>query len=107
KRNIGGAGKEPVFALVERGGKGRSHHVPDVSAKTLRPILDAQIKADTRTMSDDGGARVGDGRAFHQSVNHNIGGYVRGDAHTNTIEGYFSIMKRGINGVYHHVRNSI
>jgi transposase-like protein len=101
--NIGGKGKEPVFALVERGGKVRSHHVPDVSAKTLRPILEAQIKTDTRTMSDDGGARVGHDRPFHQSVNHSIGEYVRGDAHTNTIEGYFSIMKRGINGVYHHV----
>lgn len=103
KRNIGGAGKEPVFALVERGGRVRSHHVADVSAKTLRPILEAQIKEATMTMSDDGGARIGHGRPLHQSVNHSIGEYVRGDAHTNTIEGYFSIMKRGINGVYHHV----
>jgi hypothetical protein len=39
----------------------------------------------------------------HQSVNHSIGEYVRGDAHTNTIEGYFSILKRGIVGTYHHV----
>jgi hypothetical protein len=39
----------------------------------------------------------------HDSVNHSIGEYVRGDVHTNTIEGYFSILKRGINGVYHHV----
>jgi hypothetical protein len=45
------------------------------------------------------------GRLFekHESVNHSIGEYVRGDAHTNTIEGYFSILKRGIHGVYHHV----
>ena len=41
--------------------------------------------------------------ARHQSVNHSIGEYVRGDAHTNTIEGYFSILKRGITGTYHHV----
>ena len=39
----------------------------------------------------------------HESVNHSIGEYVRGDAHTNTIEGYFSILKRGINGTFHHV----
>jgi hypothetical protein len=39
----------------------------------------------------------------HASINHSIGEYVRGDVHTNTIEGYFSIMKRGINGIYHHV----
>ena len=54
-------------------------------------------------MSDDGGARVRHGAVGHHSVNHSIGEYVRGDVHTNTIEGYFSIMKRGIVGVYHHV----
>jgi transposase-like protein len=99
----GGFGKETVFSLVERGGKVRSHHVPNVTAKTLRPILDDQIAETTRTISDDGGARVRHGSPDHHSVNHSIGEYVRGDVHTNTIEGYFSIMKRGITGVYHHV----
>jgi len=103
KSNIGGRGKEAVFALVERGGKVQSRHVPTVTGKTLKPILEAQIAADTRTMSDDGGARIGHGRDNHQSVNHSIGEYVRGDAHTNTIEGYFSVLKRGIIGTYHHV----
>jgi hypothetical protein len=103
KRNIGGAGKETVFSLVERGGKVRSHHVPNVTAKTLRPIMDQQIAEATRTMSDDGGARARHGSPNHHSVNHSIGEYVRGEVHTNTIEGYFSIMKRGITGVYHHV----
>jgi transposase-like protein len=102
KKNMGGRGKESVFALLERGGNVRSHHMPDVSAKTLRPILEAQIKTDTRTMNDDGGARVGHDRPFHQSVNHSAGEYVGGEAHTNTAGGYFSIVKRGINGVYHH-----
>lgn len=103
KRNIGGAGKEAVFSLVERGGKVRSHHVPNVTAKTLRPIMNEQIAEATRTMSDDGGSRPGHGSPNHHSVNHSIGEYVRGDVHTNTIEGYFSVMKRGITGVYHHV----
>lgn len=103
KRNIGGTGKEAVFSLVERGGKVRSHHIPNVTAKTLRPIMDEQIAEATRTMSDDGGARVRHGSPDHHSVNHSIGEYVRGDVHTNTVEGYFSIMKRGITGVYHHV----
>lgn len=102
--NRGGqTGKEAVFGLVERNGRVRSHHVPDVSARTLRPILEAQIKEETKTMSDDGGARVWHHQPRHKSVNHSIGEYVRGDAHTNTIEGYFSIMKRGITGKYHHV----
>ncbi len=65
--------------------------------------MDEQIADATRTMSDDGGARARHGEPHHHSVNHSIGEYVRGDVHTNTIEGYFSIMKRGITGVYHHV----
>src|SRR5436305_15158177 len=55
-------------------------------------------------MTDEGVAARKVGREFgnHESVNHSIGEYVRGGAHTNTIEGYFSILKRGINGTYHH-----
>jgi transposase-like protein len=101
----GGAGKEAVYALVERGGRVRSHHVPSVNAKNLRPIIEAQIDGATVVYTDEGATSKGLGRLLekHQSVNHSIGEYVRGDVHTNTIEGYFSIMKRGINGVYHHV----
>ena len=102
-RSIGGQGKEIVFALVERGGCVRSHHVPSVSAKTLRPIIEAQLAEASRLMSDDGGARIGREFPRHETINHSINEYVRGDVHTNTIEGYFSIMKRGITGVYHHV----
>jgi transposase-like protein len=103
--NIGGAGKEIVLALVERGGAVRSQHIPEVNAKTLRPILRAQLKADTSLMTDDAGQWRVVGREYprHEVVNHGIGEYVRGDAYTNTIEGYFSILKRGIAGVYHHV----
>ena len=99
----GGIGKEAVFSLVERGGSVRSHHVATVSIKNLAPILNAQLHAATNVMSDGGGARVGSMFASHQTVNHSIGEYVRGDVHTNTIEGYFSVLKRGIMGTYHHV----
>ena len=99
----GGAGKEAVFSLVERDGKVRSHHVHSVSAKTLRPILEKHIHAETKVYSDEGGARVGTEFKNHGTVNHSICEYVRGDVHTNTVEGYFSILKRGINGVYHHI----
>jgi transposase-like protein len=101
----GGAGKEAVFSLVERGGKVRSHHVPAVTAATLRPILTAQVHEATFVMTDEGATAKSLGRGFakHGMVNHSIGEYVRGEIHTNTIEGYFSIFKRGINGVYHHV----
>jgi hypothetical protein len=101
----GGVGKEAVIALVERGGAVRSHHVPEVTAKTLGPILEAQLDGASFVYTDEGGAMRKAARIYngHQSVNHSLGEYVRGDVHTNTIEGYFSILKRGINGVYHHV----
>lgn len=101
----GGAGKEAVFSLVERGGTVRSHHVPAVTAATLRPILKAQVHESTFVMTDEGATDKSIGSDFkrHGMVNHSLGEYVRGDIHTNTIEGYFSILKRGIYGVYHHV----
>ncbi|MGO8840178.1 MAG: IS1595 family transposase, partial [Methyloceanibacter sp.] len=103
--NIGGQGKEIAFALVERGGKVRSFHVPEVSAKTLRPILLAQVSRKSILVTDDAGQyrHMGQEFAGHEVVNHGGNEYVRGDAHTNTIEGYFSILKRGIVGTCHHV----
>jgi transposase-like protein len=103
--NIGGVGKEAAFALVERGGKVRSFHVPEVNGKTLRPILVAQISRKSDLMTDEGGQYYHAGKEFarHETINHSADEYVRGDAHTNTIEGYFSIFKRGIIGTYHHV----
>jgi len=104
KKKIGGQGKEIAFALVERGGKVRSHHVPEVTAKTLRPILVAQIDNKSLLCTDDAGQYRHMHRDFrHEVVNHGINEYVRGEAHTNPVEGYFSILKRGITGTYHHV----
>lgn len=106
-KNIGSVGKEMVFSLVERGGRVRSRHMENISAKNLRPVLDEQLAdmANTHLMTDGEGQYrlVGPMFASHQVVNHGIGEYVRGDAHTNTIEGFFSILKRGIIGTYHHV----
>lgn len=101
----GSVTKEPVVALVERGGRVRSRHVRDVNSKTLRPILTEQIHADTHLMTDT--ARmypaIGGKFAQHSMVNHTLNEYVRGDASTNTVESYFSILKRGVIGTYHHV----
>lgn len=103
--NIGGKGKEAVLSLVERQGRVRSHHIPEVNAKTLRPILVAQIDRKSFLMTDEAGQYYHPGKEFakHETVNHGAGEYVRGEAHSNTVENYFSILKRGINGVYHHV----
>ena len=99
--------KEAVVALVERGGSVRSFHVPSVNGKTLRPILRSQIDRKSHLMTDDAGVYIplGDEFAGHSAVNHSIEEYVRGGGfiHTNTIENYFSIFKRGIIGTYHHV----
>ncbi len=94
-----------MFSLVERRGKVRSHHIPAVTAANLRPIVEAQIHGASYVMTDEGGAAKKVGSEFdkHASVNHGAGEYVRGDAHTNTVEGYFSIFKRGIYGTYHHI----
>ena len=98
--------KEAVFALVEREGRVRSFHVPAVNAKTLRPILVTQIDRKSYRMTDEAGSYIAVGSEFsgHSAVNHSIKEYVRGGFwHTNTVENYFSIMKRGITGVYQHV----
>jgi transposase-like protein len=102
----GAVGKAPVVSLVERDGKVRSMHLPEVTAKTLGPILEQHICKKSYLMTDD--ARVYPAVtgefAGHGSVNHSADEYVRGNFwHTNTVENYFSILKRGITGVYHHV----
>ena len=104
-RGTGGVGKEAVFSLVERGGRVRSNHVANVSAKTLRPVLMTQVHRSSNLMTDEAAPAKAMGREFenHETVNHSIGEYVRGDAHTNTIESYFAILKRGIIGTYHNV----
>ena len=104
-KNIGAVGKQVVFSLVERGGKARSHHVANITAKTLRPIVMATVSRKLAFMTDDAGQYRNMGQEFarYETVNHGADEYVRGDAHTNTIEGFFSILKRGIYGVYHHV----
>lgn len=98
--------KEPVVALVERKGRVRSRHVATVNGATLKPILDAAIRKDTFILTDDSPVYppiMGDFRG-HGTVNHSAQEYVRGVFyHTNTVENYFSILKRGIIGVYHHV----
>ncbi len=97
--------KEKIFTLVERGGRARSFHVPSVKGATLWPILKEQLKKDTHLMTDDAGQYRGLRRHFqsHGVVAHSIGEYVRGNVHSNTVESYFSILKRGLVGTYQHI----
>lgn len=104
-RHSGAANKHKILALVERGGEVRAFHVPSVTGETLKPILLKQIHADTHLMTDEAKNYILPGRQFakHSTVNHGIKEYARGDVTTNTVEGYFSILKRGLTGTYHHV----
>lgn len=101
--------KAPVLSLVERGGNVRSFHVANVTAKTLRPIIVKMVSRKSHLMTDGYIVYRSVGREFeaHSYVDHKHGQYVAyhgGIAHhSNTVENYFSILKRGITGVYHHV----
>lgn len=101
----GYAHKEKIVSLVERGGNVCSFHVQSVTAKTLKPILLSQIAKDAHLMTDEASMYTVVGREFasHSVVNHSSNEYARGKAHTNTIEGFFSRLKRGLTGTYHHV----
>jgi transposase-like protein len=99
------APKKAVVALVERQGRVRSRHVPEVNAANLRPILEAGIDKASHLRTDESGVywKIGEVFASHRTVVHSADEYVRGDAHTNTAESFFSVLKRGIYGVYQHV----
>ncbi|HLI10233.1 MAG TPA: IS1595 family transposase [Alphaproteobacteria bacterium] len=97
--------KAIVVSLVERGGEARSFHVKSTSARTLRLKLRLHISQTAHLRTDEWQGYYGLKRDFasHETVNHSAEEYVRGDAHTNTVEGFFSIFKRGVVGVYHHI----
>jgi transposase-like protein len=100
----GFAHKHAVLSLVERGGTVRSFHVAGTTAAHLVPILRANIAKETSVMTDEAGqyTHLGKDFASHEYVNHGAGEYGRGDVHTNTLEGFYSIFKRGMKGVYQH-----
>lgn len=105
KRGRGAANKVPVFSLVERNGNVRSVPVERITAKNLQGAIKRNVKKTATIMTDDLLSYQGLDNTFarHEIVKHTQKEYVRGIAHTNTVEGYFSLLKRGIIGVYHHV----
>src|SRR5690348_4426081 len=104
----GYAHKNKVLALVDRTtGQAQTFVVDDVSAKTLLPILRENIAREARILTDEGSQYITLRRHFagHESTTHSAGEYVRAadrSVHSNTVEGYFSIFKRGMKGVYQH-----
>lgn len=96
--------KAPVFGLVERNGRVIAMKVPDTQKDTIQPIIEAHVEAGTKVNTDEWMAYKGlDKRFSHSVVKHGEGIYVVGDSHTNTIEGFWSLLKRGILGIYHQI----
>ena len=99
--------KMVVVSLVDRNsGEARSAVVTRPTRAEIEPILLSNLAREARLMTDEAGLYSGMGKLFadHETVRHGFGEYVRGEAHTNTIEGYFSIFKRGMRGIYQHCR---
>jgi transposase-like protein len=94
----------PIVSLVERGGSVRSFHAPVADKVTVTKIVRENIARESRLHTDESRLYTGSDAHFasHETVHHSSGEYVRDDIHTNTIEGYFSIFKRGMVGVYQH-----
>ena len=106
-KGIGGSSnKTPVFTLLQRGGQVRSVVMPRVTSKNLKTVMRENVDRQAQIMTHSySGYRkwVKQEFADHQTVNHRAKEYVRGSVHTNTVEGYFSLLKRGLFGTYHHV----
>jgi transposase len=97
--------KRPVFAMVERGGKVVALTVPNIKRSTLLPQLVERVLPKSTVYTDELHVYQGISptRYEHKRIHHSEKVYVMGDVHTNTIEGFFSLLKRGIGGVYHSV----
>jgi transposase-like protein len=99
--------KTAVVGLVERGGRVRPRIVADVTAASLKGVIRENVDPSARIYTDDwSGYRAWVGKEFaggHETVRHSTHEYARGDVHTNSIEGFFGMLRRGLDGIYHSV----
>jgi transposase-like protein len=108
KGRLGTSNRNTIVTLVERGGSARSFHVDGSRVADIAPILRANLSREAELMTDEYGSYKEVGRDFasHDTVNHSRDEYVRREGErlitTNTVEGYYSIFKRGMKGVYQH-----
>lgn len=104
KQKASAAHKNTVLTLVERGGIARSFHITSATVAQIVPIVNANIDRESILMTDEARQYKAVGKEFaaHGSVEHSAGEYGRGVVHTNTVEGFYSIFKRGMKGVYQH-----
>lgn len=97
-----GTKKQPVMAVVQRGGSVRTQVVQSVTAANLKAVIRENVDPSARIMTDENAAYKGLDREYpsHETTRHGAGEYVRGDVHSNTVEGFFSLVKRGLYGTY-------
>ena len=100
----GPAGKRAIVSLVERGGNVRSFHIPTADKESITKIVTENVAREARLMTDESKLyfRAKEHVAKHNTVKHSADEYVRGDIHTNSVEGFFGIFKRGMRGIYQH-----
>jgi hypothetical protein len=101
-----GTEQQPIIALVQRDGKARARVIDRVTAKNASRFILENINTEARLITDEAWHFTKVGRKFpggHWTVNHSRHEYARGDIHSNTIEGFFSLVKRGIYGTFHSV----
>lgn len=105
KRGRGADKKSIVVSLVERNGMVRSKHVDTLKANELKRHIRENVTENSNIMTDDFKSYKGLDKYFksHNIIQHSKKQYVKGIVHTNTAEGFFSLLKRGINGTFHHV----
>lgn len=109
KRTFGTQGrsaktKTPVVGILERGGELRAEVVPNTTIKHLQAFINKHLETGAKINTDEWKGYNGLSKIYnHSFVKHNTGQYVQGDVHTNTLEGFWSLLKRGLNGIYHKV----
>lgn len=96
--------KTAVIGMVERGGKLQAKSVNKVDSRSIMPIITDNVEPGTNVMTDEFKCyrNLPDGYN-HRYITHSVGEYVNGDIHTNTIEGAWSLFKRGVIGIHHHI----
>jgi transposase-like protein len=98
--------KTPVVGVIERGGELRAKTVPDTTGSSLRKFVYENVERGSRLHTDEWWGYRGLEKIFgHSVIKHNENQYVNGDCHTNTMEGFWSLLKRGVVGIYHSMSN--
>lgn len=96
--------KIPVVGIIERGGELRASVVENTTRKHLQTFINEHMETGAKINTDEWKGYKGLSKTYdHNFVRHNTGEYVQGDVHTNTLEGFWSLLKRGLSGIYHTI----